>query len=100
MQHSQAEAERALRAIDADADGRADALRRLHAALRESLERHADEQAAVDVAYYVVVPYLPDQSTRLDWRAAAARARAGDWRARRSSVRSRRTGASRASRCT
>ena len=44
-------------------------MRRLHAALRESLERHADEQAAVDVAYYVVVPYLPDQSNRLDWRA-------------------------------
>ena len=34
----------------------------------ESLEQHADAQAAVDVAYYVVVPYLPDQTTRVDWR--------------------------------
>ena len=49
-------------------DGRSDAMRRLHGALRESLERHADEQAAVDVAYYVVVPYLPDQTNQLDWR--------------------------------
>ena len=35
--------------------------------MRESLERHADAQAAVDVAYYVVVPYLPDQRVSLDW---------------------------------
>lgn len=63
---SQAEADRALRAVKDP--GRADALRRLHDALGESLERHADEQAAVDVAYYVIVPYLPDQAARLDWR--------------------------------
>ena len=51
-----------MRALRSGADGeRAGALRRLHGALRESLERHADAQAAVDVAYYVVVPYLPDQ---------------------------------------
>jgi hypothetical protein len=67
LERSQEEAERTVRALDSDGD-RASALRRLHAALRESLERHADEQAAVDVAYYVVVPYLPDQSNRLDWR--------------------------------
>jgi hypothetical protein len=69
LAHSEDDAERAIRALAANGDGRADALRRLHAALRESLERHADEQAAVDVAYYVVVPYLPDQTNRLDWRA-------------------------------
>ena len=63
---SHQEAAQALRGVT-DAD-RADALRRLHGALAESLERHADEQAAVDVAYYVVVPYLPDQAVRLDWR--------------------------------
>ena len=69
LTHSQDEAEGAIRALTSRRDDRADALRRLHAALRESLERHADEQAAVDVAYYVVVPYLPDQSNRLDWQA-------------------------------
>ena len=69
LTHSADEAERAIRALASRHDERAAALRRLHAALRESLERHADEQAAVDVAYYVVVPYLPDQSQRLDWRA-------------------------------
>jgi hypothetical protein len=67
LERSQEEAERTIRALASDGD-RAGALRRLHAALRESLERHADEQAAVDVAYYVVVPYLPDQSNRLHWR--------------------------------
>jgi TraG P-loop domain len=69
LARSQHEAERALRSLASNGDGRAEALRRLHAGLRESLERHADEQAAVDVAYYVVVPYLPDQSKSLDWRA-------------------------------
>ena len=49
-------------------NGRADALRRLHDALCESLERHAQAQAAVDVAYYVIVPYVPDQRVRVDWR--------------------------------
>ena len=69
LDHSEAQAERALRTIAAEDGDRASALRRLHTALRESLERHADEQAAVDVAYYVVVPYLPDQNNQLDWRA-------------------------------
>ena len=68
LEDSQADAERAIRALGPDTHGRCDAMRRLHAALRESLERHADEQAAVDVAYYVVVPYLPDQNNRLEWR--------------------------------
>jgi hypothetical protein len=66
LEHSRAEAERALRDLHADPE-RAAALRRLHAALCESLERHADAQAAVDVGYHVVVPYLPDQRARLDW---------------------------------
>ena len=68
LQASEEDAERAIGALASELGDRADALRQLHAALRESLERHADEQAAVDVAYYVVVPYLPDQSNRLDWR--------------------------------
>ena len=67
LEHSQAEAERAVRGLAPTMRTGPSALRRLHAALRESLERHADEQAAVDVAYYVVVPYLPDQRARLDW---------------------------------
>jgi hypothetical protein len=32
---------------------------RLYAALQESLELHADEQAAVQVSYYLVCPFLP-----------------------------------------
>ena len=32
------------------------------------MERHADEQAAVELAYYVIVPFLPDQRPRVDWR--------------------------------
>ncbi|MCA1697512.1 MAG: hypothetical protein LC790_00835 [Actinobacteria bacterium] len=68
LERSEHEADRAIRALSDDREDRADALRRLHRALRESLERHADEQAAVDVAYHVVVPYLPDQTNRLDWR--------------------------------
>jgi hypothetical protein len=66
LAHSEADAQRGLRAVAAGLD-RAAALRRLHAALCESLERHADEQAAVDVAYYFVVPYLPDQRPSVDW---------------------------------
>ena len=67
------------------ADDRAEALRRLHAALAESLERHADAQAAVDVAYYVVVPYLPDQRVRVDWRQLLPGAAPGSrWRRSRS----------------
>ena len=71
LERSQTEAERAIRALQGDRDDRADALRRLHAALRESLELHADEQAAVDVVYHVVVPYLPDQTNQPDWRQLA-----------------------------
>ena len=37
---------------------------RLYAALEESLSLHADEQAAVQVSAYVVVPYLPRQTRR------------------------------------
>src|SRR4051794_13271459 len=66
LDRSRTDAERALRRLTGDPK-RAHALRRLHGALCESLERHADAQAAVEVAYYVVVPYLPDQRPRLDW---------------------------------
>jgi hypothetical protein len=68
MEHSLMEAERAQRALRRDAGERAAALERLHAALRESLERHAQAQAALDVAYYAIVPYVPDQRVRVGWR--------------------------------
>jgi hypothetical protein len=68
LTHSEREAERAIRALASNAEARADALRGLQGAMVESMERHADEQAAVEIAYYVVVPYLPNQSNRLDWR--------------------------------
>jgi TraG P-loop domain len=47
---------------------RGQALRRLHNALQESLELHADEQAAVELGYYVVVPFVPDRGRRVGWR--------------------------------
>ena len=47
---------------------------RLYAAMEESLRVHADEQAAVQVSAYVVVPFLPRQSVA---RAALAWARRG-----------------------
>jgi hypothetical protein len=68
MEHSMVEAERAQRALRGDAGERAAALERLHGALRESLERHAQAQAALDVGYYVIVPYIPDQRVRVGWR--------------------------------
>jgi hypothetical protein len=67
LQRSETDAHEAIQAQGCDGE-RAGALRRLHAAMRESMERHADEQAAVELAYYVIVPYLPDQRPRVDWR--------------------------------
>jgi hypothetical protein len=67
LAQSHGEASRAWSALT-DAPHRAAALRRLHDAMRESLERHCGEQAAVDVAYYAVIPYIADQRTRVDWR--------------------------------
>ncbi|MEJ7786161.1 MAG: hypothetical protein WKF96_15250 [Solirubrobacteraceae bacterium] len=55
--------------IEAGEAKRADALRRLHEAHEESLIHHADAQAAVAIAYFVVVPYVPDQAAGPDWRA-------------------------------
>jgi hypothetical protein len=70
--HSRAEADRARLPLERSGEpelrDRAAALRRLHGALEQSLERHADEQAAVEVGYYVVVPHVPDQGLRVDWR--------------------------------
>lgn len=69
---SRAEAERARRELQAaGADGReqAGALARLHAALEQSLRLHCDEQAAVELAYYVIVCHVPGQAVRVDWRA-------------------------------
>jgi len=72
LEHSRREAHRGQAALEASAERelaeRAQALRRLHAALEQSLEVHSDEQAAVEVGYYVVVPFLPDQGLRVDWR--------------------------------
>src|SRR4051794_11845098 len=67
LERSETDAHQAIQAQGCDGD-RAAALRRLHAAMRESMERHADEQAAVELAYYVIVPYLPDQQPRVNWR--------------------------------
>ena len=77
---------------------RASALRRLHAALERSLELHADEQAAVEMGYYVVVPYMPDQGLRVDWRSLLP-GRGGGLPRRRCGGRSSRTAGWCASRC-
>jgi TraG P-loop domain len=68
LERSHSESQRAVAALNGEAAGRGQALARLHDALCESLKRHADAQAAVDVGYYVVVPYVPDQRARVDWR--------------------------------
>jgi hypothetical protein len=73
LAQSRREADHGLRALERAAEpelgDRARALRRLHGALEQSLEVHADEQAAVELGYYLVVPYVPDQGLRVDWRA-------------------------------
>jgi TraG P-loop domain len=72
LEHSRREAERGLAPLEqsggAELRERAAALRRLHSALEQSLQVHADEQAAVEIGYYVVVPYVPDQGLGVDWR--------------------------------
>jgi hypothetical protein len=69
LEQSAAGNERAVAAALADGQAeRGEALRRLQDACRESLVQHADAQAAVDVAYYVVIPYAPDHSLVPDWR--------------------------------
>jgi hypothetical protein len=79
LEHSRREAQRGLVPLEQSGEpalrDRAGALRRLHGALERSLELHADEQAAVEVGYYVVVPYLPDQGLRVDWRSLLPRRR-------------------------
>ena len=78
LSHSDAETARAIEALRAAGeDDRAEALTRLHRAHTESLELHADAQAAMAVAYYVIVPYVPDQATGPDWRALLPAARKG-----------------------
>ena len=48
---------------------RDEARRRLRAAYEESLRLHAQEQAAVELATYVIVPYVPTVgAVRVDWR--------------------------------
>jgi hypothetical protein len=73
LDHSRREADRALVPLEQSTDEelreRGDALRGLHEALRGSLELHADEQAAVELGYYVIVPFVPEQGLRVDWRA-------------------------------
>jgi hypothetical protein len=72
LAHSRAEADRGRAPLERsgapELRARAGALRRLHRALEQSLELHADEQAAVEIGYYVVLPYVPDRGLRVDWR--------------------------------
>jgi len=72
LAQSRDESAAAIEALRASGHGdRAEGLRRLHGAHEESLIEHADAQAAMDIAYYVIVPYVPDQATGPDWRALA-----------------------------
>ena len=99
LEHSQAEAERARRALR-DTDGGRDALRRLHGALRESLERHADAAGGRRrrLLRRRAVPARPARHCGLAPAAARRAGAAGD--GARWSVRLSRTAGSRASRCT
>lgn len=76
---NRAEAEHAIGALEESGDDhqreRAEAFRRLRAAHEESLHKHADALAAVELAYYVVIPLTPDQRTRVDWRSLAPQRR-------------------------
>src|SRR2546430_9305054 len=55
---------------------RAEATGRLHQAHEESLRLHCQEQAAVAVSYYVIVPFVPaGHAPVLDWRALLPGAR-------------------------
>jgi hypothetical protein len=93
LAHSRAEADGGLAPLERsgapEMRARAGALRRLHGALEQSLELHADAQAAVEIGYHVVVPYAPDRGLRVDWRCPPPRC----------GGRSSRTGGSCASRC-
>jgi hypothetical protein len=78
LEYSRREVDQALAPLEhgqADLVERAGALRRLHTAMVESLGLHCDEQAALEIAYYVVVPLVPDQGLRVDWRALVPRRR-------------------------
>src|SRR5919108_4260408 len=59
LEHSRREADHGLAPLEQSGDpgsrDRADVLRRLHGALEQSLQLHADEQAAVEIGYYVVI---------------------------------------------
>ncbi|MBA3264146.1 MAG: hypothetical protein H0T69_17095, partial [Thermoleophilaceae bacterium] len=72
LEQSRCEADRGLAPLERSGDpelgDRAGVLRRLLGALEQSLEVHSDEQAAVEIGYYVVVPFVPDQGLRVDWR--------------------------------
>ena len=102
LEHSHAEAERAARARCATTrEARADALRRLHGgAAGVALSATPTRRPRSSVAYYVVVPYLPDQRVRVDWRELLPRRRSPAGDGARWSGRLSRTGGWRASRCT
>jgi TraG P-loop domain len=72
LEHSRREANGGLTPLEQSGNPalreRATVLRRLHGALEQSLQLHSDEQAAVEIGYYVVVPLVPDQGLRVDWR--------------------------------
>ena len=73
LEHSRREVDRALAlderaAMRSCASARASAAAPARARWSESLELHCDEQAAVELGYYVVVPLVPDQGLRVDWR--------------------------------
>jgi hypothetical protein len=70
LEHSRRDVDDALASLEAgqgDSRPRAEALRRLHDAMVESLQLHCEEQAAIEIGYYVIVPLLPDQGLRVDW---------------------------------
>ena len=100
LEHSHAEAERAVRALRNDTEGRAEALRRLHARAARvagaSRRRPGGRRRRL-----LRRRSLPARPARQRWTGASCSPRAGaGWRARRWSVRLSRIAGWRASRCT
>jgi hypothetical protein len=69
LERSRAEVERVSAELARGSEERSRATERLHAAHEQSLKLHCEEQAAVAVGHYVIVPFLPARHAgRVDWR--------------------------------
>jgi hypothetical protein len=76
LTRNRAEVEHVRAELSRTSPERAEATDRLHAAHEESLRLHCQEQAAVAISYYVIVPFVPSgQRVKVDWRSLVPSAR-------------------------